>query len=108
MRSLLQDLRFAGRLLVRSPGLSLVIILTLALGIGANAAIFSVVNGVLLSPLPYHASASLFKVLGVHPERGRVFTAQEDLPNAEQVIVLGDGLWSRAFGGDPLVALRSE
>jgi predicted permease len=169
MKSLVQDLRYAVRLLLKSPGFTLLAATTLALGIGANAAIFSVANSVLLKPLPYRdperlvmvysqfptmgfnrfwidpvevtelnrwirsfdalgayrtgfvnvqgkdepirvqsavASAGLFKALGVTPQLGRFFSPREDLPNVEQVVVLGDGIWRRAFAADPGIVGR--
>src|SRR5436190_7849762 len=67
MSPLWQDLRYALRTLRNAPGFALVAILTLAVGIGANAAIFSFVSGILLNPLPYPTAGRIIRVLEKPP-----------------------------------------
>src|ERR1700728_629003 len=75
MNMLLNDVRYAARQLRRAPGFTLTAVLTLALGLGASAAVYSVIQSVLLTPLPY---ADPDRLVGV------AFTPLHERPNAEQ------------------------
>jgi putative ABC transport system permease protein len=170
MDSMIRDIRFALRGLAKKPAFTVVAVLTLALGIGANTAIFSVVNAVLLRPLPVKEPDRLmtfwlsapakglqhmdlnpamfayyrnrtrtfeslgafetgefsltgggqpeavpgavvtfeyFNVLGREPLHGRTFTAQEDTPDNNHVVLLSYGLWQRRFGGNTNIVGQS-
>jgi predicted permease len=78
MEQLWQDIRYAVRTLMKQPTFALTAIFTLALGLGANAAIFGVVNSVLLRPLPFPAPDALVVVWGRYPEFGRTSTSAPD------------------------------
>jgi predicted permease len=162
---MVEDLRYSFRQLGRNPAFAVFVILTLAVGIGANTTIFGAVNAFLLRPFPYaaadrlvgisaaytgrgddwsvslpnaldwgrrsralegfgyyqggsvtlagndrperletlRASASLLPLLGAAPTVGRAFTADEDHPQGERVVVLSHALWQRRFAGDRAV-----
>jgi putative ABC transport system permease protein len=166
----MNDLRYALRQLRKSPGFTFVAIFTLALAIGANTSIFSIIQAVLLRPFPYPqadrlvivmessrnqpeisisfpdyedwkrdnkvfeeiaisrresynlsgldnrapeqvsgaiVTANFFKVIGLTPQLGRVFSAQEDRVGGPLVAVISDKLWQRVFQRDPAILGRT-
>ena len=76
MDTLIKDIRVGIRSLLKRPGFTLVAILTLAIGIGASTAIFSVVDGVLLRPLPYPQAEQLVQLREVNPRGGKIRFAE--------------------------------
>ncbi|TMP99024.1 MAG: FtsX-like permease family protein [Verrucomicrobia bacterium] len=107
---MLNDLRFAFRQLLKDPGFSALAVLTLALGIGANTAIFSVINGTLLKPLPYDRPGQLVMVwedpqgdgTGKNGAGGGVFLDWEEQSRSFEAlsVIYGLGTAMNLMGGD--------
>ena len=93
MFDLMRDVRHAARRLARTPMFTLATLLTLALGIGANAAIFSIVNAVMLRPLPFADPAALVHVRGFDTHEDRAGIMNND-GQTDQLTMLRRDLWN--------------
>ncbi|HYV18804.1 MAG TPA: ABC transporter permease [Verrucomicrobiae bacterium] len=111
MESLLQDIRYALRTLWKTPGFTLTAIAALAIGIGANTAIFTVVKGVLLTPLPYPDSQNLVMVWDSKPSRGwpkfavspgNFLDRKRDAKSFEQLVAFQQATIVDAGGTEPV------
>ena len=110
MDQLFQDIRYAIRMMFKNPGFTLIALITLALGIGANTAIFSLVNGLLLRPLPYGNPDRIVMVWQDYRERsGRdkewtspdTFFDWRDQNHSLESIAVLDGWLPTITGGEP-------
>ncbi len=110
IESLWQDVRCGLRMLRKNAGFAVVAILTLALGIGANTAIFSVIHAVLLSPLPYNDPDRIFLLLESNPSRGfpqfsvsppNYFDWKKDSTSFEQITSIARGDFNYTGGAEP-------
>jgi hypothetical protein len=98
METIWQDLRYATRSFARKPGYTLVIVLTLALGIGAVSAVFSFFNAALLRPLPYEQSERLAQLQSVESEKaGAYFSHPDFIPQGNAVAIINETLARRYF-----------
>src|SRR5215472_15193749 len=105
LQALVQDVTYACRIFRRTPGFSAVVILTLALGIGANSAIFSILDAVLLRPLPYRDANRLVAVWvrEIHAKgTSKLFDVYSDYENwkknSHSFEQLAAATWAGAFG----------
>ena len=115
LTELRQDLGYALRTLRRSPGFTLVAVLSLALGVGATTAIFSVVHGVLLSSLPYHAAERLHEVRTLYPDGTGYSLSAPDFASVrewnqvfEQVESYSSGTFTLLGNGEPREVLGAS
>ena len=109
-----QDLRYGARMLMKQPGFTLIAVLTLALGIGANTAIFSIVNAVLLRPLPYQAPERLVIVQeresggGFSPSYPNFVDWRAQNQAFEKIAVFNRGDYNLTGSGEPERILTAQ
>jgi putative ABC transport system permease protein len=101
METLLQDLRYGARMLRKNPGFTAVAVLTLALGIGANTAIFSLVNGILLRPLPFATPQNLVSITGTYP-KGAFVAMREEMQSFDAAAYFEGHEFNLTGRGEPL------